>query len=139
MDVTSYLPPIVVSALRHSEQTVACLPVRRCNDDTAFHPNARECPTEDGLVSVVPVCLFTHLTHSFAQDRIEITSENISSWLIDSPIIQKFAHPGVGRLTSLNEKLDLRPGDVVWIGKQRDRPEVKVLVYSFWAVGLTTA
>jgi hypothetical protein len=100
--------------------------VRRRTDDTAFRPIARECPTEDGLVSIVPVCLFTHLTHSFAQDRIEITSENMSSWLVHSPIVQKFTftHPG-GVTSGLDENLDLRPGDVVWIGKQRDRPEVK--------------
>lgn len=68
MDVTSYLPPTVVTALRQSKQTVGCLPVRQ-TDDTAFYPIAHECPTEDGLVSIVPVsfpvCLFIHLTHSF--------------------------------------------------------------------------
>ncbi|KAF8505505.1 tRNA synthetases class II-domain-containing protein [Russula emetica] len=103
VDVTSYLPPTVVTTLRHSEQTVGCLPVRQ-SDDAAFYPIAHECPTEDGL------------------DRIEITSENMSSWLIHSPIIQKFTHPG-GATSGLNEKLKLQPGDVVWIGKQRDRPE----------------
>jgi len=50
----------------------------------------------------------------------------MSSWLINSPIIQKFAHRGGGWVTSgLDENLKLQPGDVVWIGKQRSRPEVK--------------
>jgi hypothetical protein len=71
---------------------------------------------------------------SIGQDRIEITSENMSSWLIHSPIIQKFTHRGGGWVTSgLDEKLKLQPGDVVWIGKQRDRPEVKAFLYSFMA------
>ncbi|KAH9999427.1 tRNA synthetases class II-domain-containing protein [Russula vinacea] len=61
--------------------------------DTAFYPIAHECLTEDGL------------------DRIEITSGNMSSWLADSPIVRESIH------------LKLQPGDVVWIGKQRDRPE----------------
>jgi hypothetical protein len=56
----------------------------------------------------------------------------MSSWLIHSPIIQKFTHRGDGWVTSgLNENLKLQPGDVVWIGKQRNRPEVKGFVYSF--------
>lgn len=56
----------------------------------------------------------------------------MSSWLIHSPIIPKFTHRGDGWVTSgLVENLKLQPGDVVWIGKQRDRPEVKGFVYSF--------
>lgn len=105
VDVTPYLPPIVVTALRHSEQIVGCLTVRR-SDDTVFYPIAHECPTEDGL------------------DRIEITSENMSSWLIHSPIIQNSTHRGKEWATGgLNENLKLQPGDIAWIGKQRDRPE----------------
>lgn len=53
----------------------------------------------------------------------------MSSWLIHSSII---THHGSGWVTSdLNIKLKLQPGDVVWIGKQRDKPEVKAFVYSF--------
>lgn len=53
----------------------------------------------------------------------------MSSWLIHSPII---TYHGNGWVTSdLNKKLKLQPGDVVWIGKQRDKPEVKAFVYSF--------
>jgi hypothetical protein len=69
---------------------------------------------------------------SIGQDRIEITSENMSSWLIHSHIIQKITYRDGGWVTSgLDEKLKLQPGDVVWIGKQRDRPEVKAFVDSF--------
>ena len=50
VDVTSCLPPSIVTALGHSEQTVSCLSVRRPGD-TSFHPVAHECPTEDSLVS----------------------------------------------------------------------------------------
>lgn len=59
------------------------------------------------------------------QDRIEITSENMTSWLVDSPIVRGSRYDS-GRVTSrLIQKLELQPGDIVWIGKQRDRPEVK--------------
>jgi hypothetical protein len=65
--------------------------------------------------------------HTLGQDRIEITSENMSSWLSHSPIIQKLTYPGGGWVTSgLDENLKLQPGDVVWIGEQRDRPEVRL-------------
>jgi hypothetical protein len=58
----------------------------------------------------------------------------MSSWLIDSPIIQKFTRRGEGWVTSgLNENLKLQPGDIVWIGEQRDRPEVSAFVYLFLA------
>ena len=50
----------------------------------------------------------------------------MSSWLIRSPIVQGLTNHGSGWVTSgLNKDLKLRPGDVVWIDKQRDRPEVK--------------
>jgi hypothetical protein len=54
MDVTSCLPPSIVTALKHSEQSVGCLSVRQAGD-TAFYPIVHECPTEDGLVSAVPI------------------------------------------------------------------------------------
>ncbi len=58
----------------------------------------------------------------------------MSSWLVDSPIVQGFTHYGSGRVTGgLNEKLELQLGDVVWIGTQRDRPEVKTFVHPFLA------
>ncbi|KAI0002982.1 tRNA synthetases class II-domain-containing protein [Russula compacta] len=105
VDVTSCLPPSIVTALGHSEQTVSCLSVRR-SGDTSFHPIAHECPTEDGL------------------DRIEITSENVSSWLVGSRIVRELSpHSGGWAQGGLDEKLPLQPGDVVWIGKQRDRPQ----------------
>jgi aspartyl-tRNA synthetase len=105
VDVTSYLPKIVVTALGHFEQTVGCLPVRQ-SCDTAFYPIAHECLTEDGL------------------DRIEITSENMSSWPHDSPIVRGSIRYDSGWVTGgLSEDLKLQPGDVVWIGKQRGRPE----------------
>jgi hypothetical protein len=50
----------------------------------------------------------------------------MSSWLTHSPIIQNLTYRGGGLVTSgLNGNLKLQPGDVVWIGKQRVRPEVK--------------
>lgn len=56
----------------------------------------------------------------------------MSSWLIHSHIIPNNTHRDGGWVTSgLDEKLKLQPGDVVWIGKQRDRPEVKAFVDSF--------
>jgi hypothetical protein len=80
-------------------------------------------------------CLRPHtwlLYLSIGQDRIEITSENMLSWLVDSPIVKGLTHYDSGRVTGgLNEKLELQLGDVVWIGTQRDRPEVKAFVYSF--------
>jgi aspartyl-tRNA synthetase len=132
VDVTSYLPQVVASTLRHSEQTVGCLLVRR-SSDTAFYPIAHECPTEDGLVSTDPVPFLVYLcSHTWPrQDRIEITSENMTSWLADSPIVRGSRYDG-GRVTSrLIQKLELQPGDIVWMGKQRDRPEVKAFVRSF--------
>ncbi|KAH9963187.1 tRNA synthetases class II-domain-containing protein [Russula dissimulans] len=105
VDITSLLPPSIVTALGRSEQTISCLPVR-LSDDTAFHPIARECSSEDSL------------------DCIEITSENAYSWLVDSPVVREFSpHGGEWDNCSLYEKLQLKPGDVVWVGKQRDRLE----------------
>lgn len=137
MDVTSSLPQIVVTTSGHSEQTIGCLPVRQ-SCDTAFYPIAHECLTEDGLVSIVPVpslvCLCSHswpICLSIGQDRIEITSGNMSSWLADNPIVRESIRYDGGWVTSgLSEDLKLQPGDVVWIGKQRDRPEVRAFVYS---------
>ncbi len=58
----------------------------------------------------------------------------MSSWLNDSSILQGFTCHGGGWVTGgLDEILNLQPGDVVWIGKQRDRPEVKTFVHSFLA------
>jgi len=105
VDITSSLPPSIVTALERSEQTICCLPVRQ-SDDTAFYPIARECPSEDSL------------------DRIEITSENVSSWLVDNPLVREFSpHGGEWDNGSLYESLQLKPGDIVWVGKQRHRPE----------------
>lgn len=124
MDVTSYLPQTVVTTIRHSEETISCLPVRKSDID--FYPIADECPAEDGLVSNICLIVFIHLDYSFGQDRIEITSENMPSWLADSPIVRKIIDYGGDWVTGgLSEILKLQPGDVVWIGKQRDRPEVK--------------
>lgn len=54
-----------------------------------------------------------------------ITTENASSWLVDSPVVQAFSPRG-GKWagSNHNEKLQLQPGDVVWIGKQPAQPEV---------------
>jgi aspartyl-tRNA synthetase len=134
VDVTSYLPQTVATAVRHSEQTVGCLPVRR-SSDTAFYPIAHECLTEDGLVSITPVP-FLVCVHKCGprQDRIEITLENMSSWLAESPIVRGFTRCDSEWVTGCPiKKLKLRPGDIVWIGKQRDRPEVKAFVHSFLA------
>ena len=54
VDITSCLPPSVITALGRSEQSISCLPVRQ-SDGTAFHPIARECPSEDSLVSPTPI------------------------------------------------------------------------------------
>ncbi|KAI0303133.1 tRNA synthetases class II-domain-containing protein [Russula brevipes] len=120
MDVTSCLPPSIVTALKHSEQSVGCLSVRQAGD-TAFYPIVHECPTEDGL------------------HRIEITSENLSSWLVDSPIVQRFSSPsGPWAECDPGQNLQLQPGDVVWIGKQRETPEVRPFVHSsFGSAALT--
>ncbi|KAF8271780.1 hypothetical protein EI94DRAFT_1770283 [Lactarius quietus] len=58
------------------------------------------------------------------EDRITITTENVSSWLVNSPIVQGFS-PNESNWagSDLNEKLRLQPGDVVWIGKQPAQPE----------------
>ncbi|KAI0254287.1 tRNA synthetases class II-domain-containing protein, partial [Lactifluus subvellereus] len=105
VDITSCLPPSAITILAHSGETVGCLPVRQSGDATMY-PIARECPTEDSL------------------DRIVITSENMSSWLVNSPIVREISpQGGEWRGSGLGEKLRLQPGDVAWIGKQRDRPE----------------
>jgi hypothetical protein len=57
----------------------------------------------------------------------------MSSWLADSPIVRKIVHYGEWVSGGLSEKLKLQPGDVVWIGKQPDRPEVKAFFHSFLA------
>ncbi|KAI9510444.1 tRNA synthetases class II-domain-containing protein [Russula earlei] len=98
VDITSCLPPTIVTALGHSEQTVSCLSVRQ-SDDTAFYPIAHECPTEDGLV------------------------KNATSWLVDSRIVREFSHNGECDQGGLCEKFQLMAGDIVWVGKQRDRPQ----------------
>ena len=55
----------------------------------------------------------------------------MSSWLADNPIVRESIRYDGGWVTSgLSEDLKLQPGDVVWIGKQRDRPEVRAFVYS---------
>lgn len=98
----------------------------RRSSDTAFYPIAHECLTEDGLVSItsVPFLVCVHICDP-RQDRIQITSENLSSWLAESPIVRGFTRCDSEWVTScLIENLKLQPGDIVWIGKQRDRPEV---------------
>jgi len=105
MDVSSFLPQTIVTAMGYSRETISCLAVRQ-SDDASFYPIAHDCPTEDGL------------------DRITITTENTSTWLVDSPIVQGFfphKHKWAGNY--LNKKLQLQPGDVVWIGKQPAEPE----------------
>jgi hypothetical protein len=58
----------------------------------------------------------------------------MSSWPHDSPIVRGSIRYDSGWVTGgLSEDLKLQPGDVVWIGKQRGRPEVKAFVYSFLA------
>ncbi|KAI9448301.1 tRNA synthetases class II-domain-containing protein [Lactarius indigo] len=105
VDVSSYLPQSVVTAMGHSKESVGCVAVRQ-SDDASFYPIAHDCPTEDGL------------------DRIVITTENASSWLVDSPTVQGFSpHGGKCAGSDPNEKLRLQPGDVVWIGKQLAQPE----------------
>jgi aspartyl-tRNA synthetase len=105
MEVCSYLPQSVITAMGYSRESISCLAVRQ-SDDASFYPVAHDCPTEDGL------------------DRITITAENASSWLVRSPIVQGFSHhEGKWAGDGLNKKLRLRPGDVVWIGKQSAEPE----------------
>ena len=84
VDVTSYLPQIVVTELQHAGQSVACLPVRQ-SGDTAFYPVAHECLTEDGLVSIVPVPFFASLSLHTPLDRIALRSRQKTcrrGWLI---------------------------------------------------------
>ena len=85
-------------------------------------------------MSIVPVpslvCSCSHIHLSIGQDRIEITSENMSSWLADSPIVREFIrYDGEWVTSGLSEDLKLQPGDTMWIGKQHDRPEVRSFVY----------
>lgn len=73
VDVTSCLPPSIITALEHSEQSIGCLPVRQ--SDAAFHPVARECLTEDGLVSSARFSLTSiHALRSFAHRMHRIAS-----------------------------------------------------------------
>ncbi|KAH9978060.1 tRNA synthetases class II-domain-containing protein [Lactifluus volemus] len=104
VDITSCLPPNAITVIARSGETIVCLPVRQ-SGDAAFYPIAHECLTEDGL------------------DRIVITSENMSSWLNNSPIVRESSHIEGWGSGGIGEKLQLQPGDIVWIGKQRDRPE----------------
>ncbi|KAI0301810.1 tRNA synthetases class II-domain-containing protein [Multifurca ochricompacta] len=105
VDVTSCLPASTFTALRHSGETVGCLSARQ-SGDIAFHPIAHQCPTEDGL------------------DRVVITSENMSSWLVDSPTVRGVSpHGDEWARGNPSKMLQLQPGDIVWIGKQRHRPE----------------
>ncbi|KAH9077449.1 tRNA synthetases class II-domain-containing protein [Lactarius deliciosus] len=95
----------VCAPRRFHEESVGCVAVRQ-SDDASFYPIAHDCPTEDGL------------------DRIVITTENASSWLVDSPTVQGFSPRG-GKCPGgdPNEKLHLRPGDggSTALGRQRLR------------------
>jgi hypothetical protein len=55
----------------------------------------------------------------------------MSLWLVDSPIVREFSQSSEWRGSGLDEKLRLQPGDVVWIGKQPERPEVKAFLIHF--------
>ncbi|KAI0269253.1 tRNA synthetases class II-domain-containing protein [Gloeopeniophorella convolvens] len=106
VDVSSCLPASAVTAAWDSGETVGCLAVRQ-SDDTAFHPIAVDCPIEDRL------------------DRVVITPENVSSWLADCPIVRGLSSHGGHQHGSrqLDKTLPVKPGDVVWIGKQAIRAE----------------
>ncbi len=69
-----------------------------------------------------------------------ITTENASSWLVDSLTVQGFSpHGGKWAGSDPNEKLQLQPGDVVWIGKQPTPPEVGATLLPFVSLaGLLT-
>jgi hypothetical protein len=58
-----------------------------------------------------------------------ITSENMSSWLNNSPIVRESSHGERWGGGEIDEKLQLQPGDIVWIDKQPDRPEVRADVH----------
>ena len=56
MDVSSYLPQSVITAMGYSRESIYCLAVRQ-SEDTSFYAIAHDCPTEDGLVSL------SHVNH----------------------------------------------------------------------------
>jgi hypothetical protein len=62
-----------------------------------------------------------------------ITSENMFSWLVDSPIVQESSRNGGQGGGEIGEKVQLQPGDIVWIGKQPDKPEVRPFVRSCYS------
>jgi hypothetical protein len=49
----------------YSKESVGCLAVRQ-SDDTSFHPIAHDCPTEDGLVSLISCHVVELIRGSFA-------------------------------------------------------------------------
>lgn len=105
VDVSSHLPQSAITAMGYSRESVCCIAVRQ-SGDASFYPIAHDCPTEDGL------------------DCIMITTENTFSWLVDSPTVQGISpHGEKWAGGDLNEKLQLQPGDVVWVGKQSAQPE----------------
>jgi hypothetical protein len=79
-------------------------------------------------VRVIPASLV-----SIGQDRIVITSENMFSWLVDSPIVRESNRNGGQGGVEIGKKVQLQPGDIVWIGKQPDRPEVRPFVHSCYS------
>ena len=56
MDVSSYLPQSVITAMGYSRESICCLAVRQ-SEDASFYAIAHDCPTEDGLVSL------SHVNH----------------------------------------------------------------------------
>ena len=64
MDLSSFLPQSVITAMGYSRETINCLAVRQ-SDDSSFYPIAHDCPTEDGLVSSIS-CYWKHVRGSFA-------------------------------------------------------------------------
>ena len=52
------------------------------------------------------------------------------SWLVDSPLVRESSHNGGQGGGEIGEKVQLQPGDIVWIGKQPDKPEVRPFVHS---------
>ncbi|KAI0049589.1 hypothetical protein FA95DRAFT_1581649 [Auriscalpium vulgare] len=105
VDLGSVLPPYELTALRNSGETIECLAVRR-SQDPEFVDAALACPTESDA------------------ERIEITSSNASSWLLNSHLLRALRpEDGSDRGASAVDLLSLQPGDIVWVAKRRDPPQ----------------
>jgi hypothetical protein len=118
--------------------------VYRCDNPVTLRCTLLRVNAQQRMASYVRLparsCAYIRLTRlSIGQDRIVITSENMSSWLVNSPIAREISpQSGEWRGNGLGEKLQLQPGDVAWIGKQRDRLEVRAFIYPLRPASLKT-